>query len=75
MTINDLDIGQSGKIVGISSNGKIRRRLLDMGLTPSAEVTLIKKAPFGDPLYIHVRNYSLSIRISEAKEVQIILIK
>lgn len=73
MTINDLKIGQSGKITGISSNGKIRRRLLDMGLTPSASVELVKKAPLGDPLYIHVRNYALSIRVSEAKEVQIVL--
>lgn len=69
MTLYDLKVGESGRIIDIGSDGVVRRRLLDMGLTPTAVVTLIKTAPFKDPLYISVRNYSLSIRVSEAKEV------
>lgn len=71
MTLDDLKVSERGRIIAINSDGAIRRRLLDMGLTPNAIVTLVKKAPFKDPLYITVRDYDLSIRVSEAKAVVI----
>ena len=62
-------IGTSGIIVKVEGEGKIRRRLFDMGLTPTAEVFLRKKAPLGDPLEITLRGYELTLRKDEAQFV------
>ena len=66
-TLDLFEIGESGVIVSVSGEGRIRRRLLDMGLTPGAEVYLRKKAPLGDPLEVTLRGYELSLRKDEAK--------
>ena len=55
MTINDLTLGQSAVITAVGGEGALRCRLLDMGLTPHARVTLQKIAPMGDPIQIQVR--------------------
>ncbi len=69
MNLSNLKIGESGRILNINCDGAVRRRILDMGLTPNTTVTLKKIAPFGDPLYISLRNYSLSIRKKEASQI------
>ena len=71
LTVNDLKRGEKGIVVSIGSSGALRRRIIDMGITPGAVITLRKTAPFGDPLQIHLRGYELSIRKSEAKEITI----
>lgn len=71
MNLSELQIGETAKILNICCSGLLRRKLLDMGLTPNATVMLYKKAPFGDPLYIKIRNYSLSLRVSEAQSILI----
>ncbi len=72
ITLNDLSIGEKCIVLDLSTdNLAIRRRLLDMGITKNAEITLQKIAPLGDPIEIKVRGYSLSIRKSEAKEVYV----
>ena len=71
LTVNDLKKGESGVVLSIGSSGALRRRIIDMGITPGAVITLRKTAPFGDPLQIHLRGYELSIRKSEAKEITI----
>ena len=58
--------GESGIIKAVSGEGKIKRRLFDMGITPGAEVLLRKKAPLGDPIEITVRGYELTLRKTEA---------
>ena len=65
------EIGETGVIVSIGGEGRIRRRLLDMGLTPGAEVYLRKKAPLGDPLEVTLRGYELSLRKDEAKWIEL----
>lgn len=62
----NFDIGETGLIVNVGGEGKLRRRLLDMGITPGAEIYLRKKAPLGDPLEITLRNYELTLRKTEA---------
>ena len=64
-------IGESGKITAVNGEGKIRRRLFDMGVTPDAELTLRKKAPLGDPIEITVRGYELTLRKTEAACVEV----
>ncbi len=70
-TLDTLQIGESGTIVKINGEGRVRRRLFDMGLTPGAEVYLRKKAPLGDPLEITLRGYELSLRKDEAVNVEL----
>jgi Fe2+ transport system protein FeoA len=69
-TLNLFAIGESGVITAIKGEGKVRRRLLDMGLTPGAEVYLRKVAPLGDPIEVTLRGYELSLRKSEAEAVE-----
>lgn len=64
--LKDFAVGESGVIARVIGDGKVRRRLFDMGVTPGAKVTLVKKAPLGDPLEIKIRGYALSLRNSEA---------
>ena len=65
-TLERLAIGGRGVIRGVSGEGKIRRRLFDMGVTPGAEVMLRKKAPLGDPIEVTLRGYELTLRKTEA---------
>ena len=65
-TLNKFAIGESGKVVFVEGERKIKRRLYDMGITKGAEILLRKKAPLGDPIEVTVRSYELSLRLSEA---------
>lgn len=69
-TLDRFAIGETGVIVKVHGEGRIRRRLFDMGLTPGAEVFLRKKAPLGDPLEVTLRGYELSLRKDEAVNVE-----
>ena len=71
MTLNELEIGQKGKILAVNGEGALRRRLLDMGLTPRTEVMIRKIAPMGDPIEIHLRGYELTLRINDAKKIEV----
>ncbi len=71
VSLDQVLVGTSGIIEKVSGEGKLRRRLFDMGLTPAAEVFLRKKAPLGDPLEITLRGYELTLRKSEASYVLI----
>lgn len=68
-TVRDLKRGESGLVKKINGQGAVRRRLLDMGITPGALITMRKSAPLGDPVEIMVRGYHLSIRKAEASSV------
>ncbi|MCH5147044.1 MAG: ferrous iron transport protein A [Clostridiales bacterium] len=69
--LSDFTVGESGKITGVSGEGRIRRRLFDMGVTPGAELTMRKKAPLGDPIEITIRGYELTLRKGEAACVEV----
>ncbi len=68
--LSEFAVGESGKITKVSGEGKIRRRLFDMGVTPGAQVTMRKKAPLGDPIEVTLRGYELTLRKSEAACVE-----
>ena len=70
-TLSELAKGEVGKVIKVNGEGAIRRRLFDMGITPSAEVLLRKKAPLGDPIEITIRGYELTLRKAEAALVEI----
>jgi ferrous iron transport protein B len=71
MTLNDLDIGQSGFIVKIKGNETFRHRLMEMGFKTNEKVTLLHKAPLNDPLLFHVMGSKVSLRRSEALNIEI----
>ena len=71
-TVNDLKIGEKAIVTRLGCSGALRRRIIDMGITPGAVVIMRKAAPMGDPLEINVRGYELSIRRSEAKEIWVL---
>ena len=71
-TLETLRPGESGTILTVGSEaGAVRRRLIDMGLTPGTRVTVKKIAPFGDPIEVTVRGYELSLRKQDAAEIKI----
>ena len=67
--LDQFTIGETGLIKKVEGEGRLRRRLFDMGVTPATTVYLRKKAPFGDPLEITIRGYELTLRKSEAQLV------
>ncbi|MCI9031008.1 MAG: ferrous iron transport protein A [Clostridia bacterium] len=69
-TLNEFTVGESGKIIAVGGEGRVRRRLFDMGVTPGAEVKLRKKAPLGDPIEVTLRGYELTLRKDEAALVE-----
>ncbi len=64
--LSEFSIGDFGTISKVFGEGRVRRRLFDMGITPGAIVILRKKAPLGDPLEITLRGYELTLRKGEA---------
>ncbi|MBP1464736.1 ferrous iron transport protein A [Candidatus Chloroploca sp. M-50] len=66
-TLDQLGHGEQGRIVRVSGERTLRRRLLDMGLVTGEKVTLTGVAPMGDPLELLVKGYHLSLRKAEAR--------
>ena len=71
MTLDELKIGCSAVITAVGGEGALRCRLLDMGLIPRTKVTLQKTAPLGDPIQIRVRGYELTLRLEDARNIEI----
>ena len=71
MTLDEIKIGSTATITAVNGEGALRCRLLDMGLIPHTKVTLQKVAPMGDPIEIHVRGYELTLRIEDAKNIEV----
>ncbi|MGV3002413.1 FeoA family protein [Vibrio sp.] len=72
MKLNELKMGQSANIVHLNAlPNDIRKKLMIMGMLPNTPVTLIRKAPLGDPLQVEVRGVSLAIRNKVAEDIEI----
>lgn len=69
-TLNNFKPGQSGTVKCVNAQGKLKKRLFDMGVTPGAAITLKKLAPLGDPMEIALRGYELALRKAEAAAVE-----
>ncbi len=69
MTLDQLPVGGSCVIEQVGNQrGAVKRRLVDMGLTPGTTVKLVKMAPFGDPMEVQLRGYELSLRREEDRK-------
>lgn len=68
-TLREVPVGDTVKVVKLTGEGAIKRRIMDMGLTKGTEVTVRKVAPLGDPIEVTVRGFELSLRKDEAQNV------
>lgn len=67
--LSEMSVGESGRVTRVTAEGRIKRRLFDMGVTPGADVYVRKRAPLGDPVEVNIRGYELTLRDSEAETV------
>lgn len=71
MTIQDLKAGEAFVVLGVSSARETGRRLAMMGFTKGVQGRMLRRALFGDPLQIVILGYKVSLRKTEAEEVQV----
>lgn len=71
MTLKEMKPGQSGQVLSIGESGPLKRRIMDMGITPGVALKVIKTAPLGDPIEINVCGYELSLRKEEAARIEV----
>lgn len=72
MTLDELPIGKEAVILKVGGEGVLRYRLLDMGLIPKTRIMITKVAPMGDPIELRLRGYTLTIRLEDARNIQVI---
>lgn len=71
MTLKDVKIGETVKVVKLTGEGAVKRRIMDMGITKGVEIYVRKVAPLGDPIEITVRGYELSLRKADAEMITV----
>ena len=71
MTLNELPVGKAAVITKVGGAGALRCRLLDMGLIPKTKIVITQVAPMGDPIELRLRGYTLTIRIEDAKNIEV----
>ncbi|MBR1454050.1 MAG: ferrous iron transport protein A [Lachnospiraceae bacterium] len=69
-TLKDVKVGETSKVLKINGEGKIKRRIMDMGITKGTSIYVRKVAPLGDPIEITVRGYELSLRKDDAEMLE-----
>lgn len=70
-TLRDVPVGQTVKVVKLTGEGAVKRRIMDMGITKGIEVYVRKVAPLGDPIEVTVRGYELSLRKADAEMINV----
>ena len=71
MTLDKLPVGEQAIITAVGGAGALRLRLLDRGVIPRTKVTVTRRAPMGDPIELSIRGYRLSLRLEDAKSVEV----
>ena len=69
ITLDNLKIGNSCKIIELNNEGSIRRRLLDLGLIPGTIITAVLSSPFNDPIAYKIKNATIAIRKNDSKNI------
>lgn len=72
VTLDRLPIGVPGVIKRVGGEGALRMRFLDMGLIPGTRILVWKTAPLGDPIEVHLRGYSLTVRKEDAAMISVV---
>ncbi|MDY3917542.1 MAG: ferrous iron transport protein B [Candidatus Limivivens sp.] len=71
MTLKDLPIGKTATVLSVGGEGALRQHFLDMGIIPTADVTMVKHAPMGDPVELRIHSYELTLRLADAEKIEI----
>ncbi|MFT3745583.1 MAG: ferrous iron transport protein A [Pyrinomonadaceae bacterium] len=71
MTLTELPIGKDARVISITGKNAVTTRLMEMGVIPGVSVKMVKAAPFGDPIEVRVRGYSLAMRRNEADAIEV----
>lgn len=71
MTLKELSVGKSGRVITVGGEKILRRRLLEMGITPRTILTVKKVAPMGDPIELFLRGYVLTLRLDDAEKITV----
>ena len=71
MTLKNIGVGKSGRVVTVGGERVLRHRLLEMGITPRTVVTVKKVAPMGDPMELLLRGYVLTLRLEDADKITV----
>ena len=74
MTLREVPVHTTVKVVKINGEGAFRRRIMDMGITKNSEIYVRKVAPLGDPVEITVRGYELALRRDDAESVEVVTV-
>ncbi len=75
MTLKDIEIGKSARIVSVGGEGDLRRHFLDMGVIPDTDVKVVKYAPMGDPIELMIHGYALTLRVDDAAKIEVVPIE
>ena len=70
-TLKEAKVGETVRVVKLNGGGALKRRIMDMGITKGVDVCIRKVAPLGDPVEVTVRGYELSIRKTEAENIEV----
>ena len=71
ITLDQLPAGRCARVVSVNGTGRVTQRLMEMGVIPGIGVQVIKTGPFGDPIEIRLRGYSLAMRKNEAEAIEV----
>lgn len=71
MRLPEIKIGKTADVVAVHGAGAVSKRLMEMGIVPGVKLRVVKTAPFGDPIEIRLRGYSLAVRKSEAEAIEV----
>lgn len=72
MTLDELKVDKTAKIINVGGSGALRQHFLDMGLIQGAEVMMVKLAPMGDPMEVKIHGYELTLRLADASQIEIV---
>ena len=70
-TLKNVPVGSSARVISVNGNSRITKRLMEMGVIPGVSLRVVKTAPFGDPIEVKVRGYSLAMRKNEAESIEV----
>lgn len=71
VTLKNVPVGSSARVISVNGNSRISKRLMEMGVIPGVSLKVVKTAPFGDPIEVKVRGYSLAMRKNEAESIEV----
>lgn len=71
LTLTDLPHGKDARVMHIKGSDRVAKRLMELGVVPGVSLQVVKSAPFGDPIEVRLRGYSLAMRKSEAEAIEV----